>query len=229
MPSNVPFSVQFRLVKREGIGIKQVPIILAQELQSTFKGLAKRLTASAATRMNRDTGEEIRSLKSVVERKGMDISLIVYSTLLKAFIDAYGMRPGTRVPYGRGSRIYDWASRKAHYEPQGDRPKRYVKYPAYRGAGPYRKFGGKRGSKAQIKPLSRIRRANNIKVAGNARLQNKNKSVKRLAYLTARAIYDRGLRASHWNKEALEANRGRILRDLKDGIKRAVNRINRGG
>ena len=224
---SLPFTLKFRLVSHND-NLKNAPAILANEFKKGLESIGKRLTSSAETRMRKDSGDERRSLQTVIEGKGLGINVVVYSVLLKAFIDAYGMRPGVRVPYGFGSRLHTWAQRRVRL---GSNSLPKSSSTAYDGAGPRRVFQPKtkvtqvRGT---AKPrLGRVTKSG-TKVKGSARIANKNKQASRLAFLVARTIFDRGIKGTNWNRKALEANKGRIIRELKNSLSRAAVRINRG-
>lgn len=223
-----PFTVKFRLISREGQGLKKVPNILATELRGAMGTIGKRLKESASIRMRKDTGEEIKSLIIQVQGQGLNLSVVIYSQLIKAFTDAYGMRPGVRVPYGFGSRLNTWAQRRVRIGES--RPLRGETHAPYTGAGPNRIFRSRAQKAQRSSVIPRGSRVTNsgARVSGSNRIRSKNRAASRLAYLTARAIFDRGLRGSHWNREALIANKTRIVRELKNAMSRAVAKINRG-
>lgn len=219
-----PFSLKFRLEARNDL-LKEAPNILASEMRGGLQAVGHRLRTSAEVRMRRDTGAEVKSLTEIVTGRGLEYNLVVFSTLLRAFVDAYGMRPGTHVPYGKGSRLYLWAQRKVKIGPSKKLKGRST---PYAGAGPHRMFRAGTGYNriTRVKGIGRITKGSKIK--GNARIRAKGADASRLAYFTAKGILEHGITASHWNMQALEANRSRIIQEMQNAMLRAVGRIKRG-
>lgn len=211
----LPFKLQFRLEARNDL-LKKAPQILATEMRGGLRAIGKRLTTSASLRMRNDSGESIRSLRTEIEGQGLGLNVVVFSTLLKAFIDAYGMRPGTRVPYGFGTRLNTWAARRVNFGPSRSRTRTGTYFP-------------RKGRKQQLfhgHTLSRVTAT--TKVKGTHRIKNVNTNINRLAFLVSRSIFQRGIKASGWNRKALEANRAQIIQDLKNAVSRAANKIKQG-
>lgn len=225
-----PFTLKFRLVSRKE-GLKQLEKNLVTEMRGALGTIGKRLTASSESRMRRDTGESIKTLKTIIEGRGLNLSVIVYSTLLRAFIDAYGLRPGTRIPFGQGTRLNKWAERKIGTGEKTGITEGFSESTI----GPKRVFSPVKVRRVVprieiVTPVKRIRvtKKTTGPVRAVARERAKNRAANRFAFLTAREIYHRGLKGSHWNKAALEANKGRLIRELKNAISRAVNKVRRG-
>lgn len=200
-------------------GLKDAERILARNLRGGLEGLGKRLRNSAQSRMRRDLGGERKSLTIQVRGRGLDQQLLVFSTLVRAFVDALGMRRGVFIPFGPGSRLYRWASRKLAT-----------------GLLPEKKMMG-RGQRAVPRTVSHLTRrpratrpsrvTQRAQVGTGVRRSKRDRAVARLAYLAARSIYERGIVGLAWNRKALEANKARIILDVRNALVRGVQEINR--
>ena len=214
----MPIPLHFRLLSKNLSGLANAQKIFAKNLKGSLIGLGKNLRSSAQARMRRDTGDESKSLiiKVVGRNSSLPTGVEVYSTLVQAFVDAYGMRRGKLVPYRRGTKLYFWALRRSRgieSKPVQQRPRR----------------------KRKVSHLSRRPKADTTKGAGGRRRGKTqkisgqgNRRADKLAFLTARAIFEHGIRPTHWNKKALDANKQNIIRQLKNALARTVNEINRG-
>lgn len=208
--------VTFRLKYGNIRGLQRAEFIFRNQIRAALESIGKRLRTSGIARMRKATKESARSLKIEVRTNGPVMGVTVYSTLIQAFIDAEGLRKGTFANFRKGSRLYAWAER--HYGKERSKAQRVYNFKRGR---PRRKLPGRFEAKAvkqRVKPINQ---------KGRQKLRDAN--VRRFAYMAARAIYDKGIKPTHWNTEALKANRNRILLELNNGIKRAVNQINRGG
>lgn len=208
--------IKFTLKYSELKGLRTAPLILGRNLKGSLTGIGKRLIKSAQIRMREDTRASKRSLRMAITGKGGNYQLDVFSTLMQAFIDAYGLPKGTFPPFGPGTKLYQWAARKM----RSGRLKPRVVGTSY--------------SKTNRKGIHRPRRTKRLfkvnparKVDAVGRRKARQVDVKRFAYLAARAIYKNGIVPSHWNIKALEVNKSRILTDLQNGLQRTVNEINR--
>lgn len=211
----MPLHLKFRTLVHKDTGLKNAPKILSKHFRSTLLGIGKLLRASAIRRMRRDTGDEARSLIIRVENQGQRLPsrLTVFSTLVQAFVDAYGMKRGRLVPYRRGTRLYAWAFRKTR--------------------GKESKIVNKPKSRRKLSHLSRsLPRARRGKKAvvkrPRVQISNRSRQADKLAFLAARKIFEQGIKPTYWNKKALQANRQSIIRQVKNGLARAANEINRG-
>jgi len=220
----MPFAIGFRLIAHKDQGLKNALPILARNLRGGMEGLGKRLKASAETRMRRDRGDSQKSLRIEVKTQQANIQLTVYSTLVQAFVDAYGMGRGKFPPFGVGSNIYKWAERKAagneskkvRLEGSNERVlSSLTRRPRARTARPLAK-------------VNRIKRTKNVTLNSDQRRRAKKKDAKRLAFLAARVVFERGIRPTHWNKKALDANQARILQEIRNALSRAATEISRG-
>lgn len=197
--------LKFRLIKENLSGIKNANRIFEKHLRVGLEAAGKRLQRSMSARMRKDTGKSRKSLVIRIQGRGMALNMFVFSSLLSAYIDGMGLRPGVMPNFSVGSPLYKWVSRKM------------------RG-----------GSSASVKVGSapEAPKVQKIKRVGSARQVAKpsryNTQTRRLTFLVARTIKRRGIRATNWNTRALEASRGAITRELENAMARAINEINRG-
>lgn len=188
--------------------------------------LGKRLATSAASRMRKDTGESRRSLKIEVRGRGLDIHLLVFSTLVQAKIDAVGLRKGVFPPFKEGSRLHSWAKRRARgvtsarVKITGSVPKRTESQRLSN----FQRRQRLRMQKGRYRPPKATRQIGE----GSRRTRAINAKANRIAFLVARRIYRRGIKGTQWNRKALEANKSRILREMSNSIRRAMNELKRG-
>jgi hypothetical protein len=218
-----PIRVRFKLHYHENQGLRKLPEVLSQEMRGSLKGIGKLLTLSAQKRMRMDRGTARRSLTSKVSGQGLNLGVEVYSTLLRAFIDAYGMRVGTRPPWGVGSDLYEWTSRRIRTGQLTSSGKT-----AYNPVGPRRVFGARarklRATK-KTRALKRTRASKAPVVAVRTRI--KQNAMRRVSFLIARSIFEKGIVPSHWNRKALDANRARIIREIRNAVSRTINRLSK--
>jgi hypothetical protein len=210
--------VKFRLKAHKDTALKNAPRILQKNLSGGLLGLGKRLQTAARAKMRKDTGAEQRSLTYRVRATGLNINLYVYSTLVQAFVDAYGMRRGVFPDFKVNSRLFNWAKRRVRGIPV--KRIRTIGTPAGPRAKPY---------KPRVQKVRRVKRIRQIGTTTNAkqRFVAKNTEARRLAFLVARAIYRRGIAAGGWPKKTLEANKGQIMQDLRNALIRSANEIKR--
>src|SRR5262245_60726098 len=105
--------LRFRILKYRDRGIVNAPKILSKNLKGGLLEIGKRLARSARTRMRRDTGTEQKSLKILLQGQGLNLNVIVYSTLVQAFVDAYGLPRGVFPDFAINSRLYRWVRRRS--------------------------------------------------------------------------------------------------------------------
>lgn len=212
------FKVRFTSKYKKDTALKAAPKILQKNLEAGLEGLGKRLRASAKSRMRRDRGDEQKSLVVKVRVQGLNMNMMVFSTLIQAFVDAYGLRRGVFPDFKVNSRLYDWAKRRLRNIPT--KQIQTIGTPS----GP-----AKRAYKARIKKIKRRRkiRGQGEPVTSRQRHRAKVSDIRRLAFLVARAIFNRGIRAGGWPKKTLEANKQRIVRDMQNALARSANEINR--
>lgn len=145
------------------------------------------------------------------------MNLIVFSTLVQAFVDAYGLKRGVFPNFRINSSLHNWVKRRIKSGQLKE---------AVRPAGPVptkRKAGGRK-----LRQIKRLKGTVRIRAASSQqRSRAKGSNHHRLTFLVARAIYRHGIRASNWNREALKANRNMIIRELKNAIHRSANELRR--
>ena len=210
--------VRFRVLAHKDTALKRAPAILQKNLKGGLSAIGKRLQTSARTRMRKDTGAEQKSLTYRVAGTGLDLNVVIVSTLVQAFVDAYGLRRGVFPDFRVNSRLYNWVKRHHGF---------YVKLE--RGPDTHRGFI-KSGRKIKVvKRLRSIRDGGGHKLPLGAtkRARAKNSDIRRLTFLVARAIWRHGIKATGWPKKTLNANRDRIIRELKNAMSRTVSELKR--
>lgn len=225
---------------------------VAQSLDNGLAGLGKVLVPAVQGRMREFEGREKKSVRYVVEGRGRANSwarlLVVFSTVVQAFVDELGLKPGTFPPWDVGTKLFRYVRRRGltlsrpreeHHNFGVNRAKRkisHVRSRAPRGHWSRTLRGTRRGrqyaqrSGEQLKrPLARRSRAQRAALRTNARRRARQNETRRMAFLVARAIFERGIKAGRPFARTLEANRARALQAVQNAVTRAVNKINRGG
>lgn len=219
--------IAFIRKERVDLALKKAPIVLQRNLRGSLETIGKRLKSSAQLRMRRDTGESQKSLKTQVSGQGLNLQLVVFSSLTQAVIDAYGLPKGIWPNSRVGSRLYRWVIRRMKGGPEAR--EKFKKLQAKKikkgliGKVPKRKKGKYVRSVRRSRIVPEARR-----LSASERSGLKNNDIRRLSFLVARNIFRFGIRPTHWNQKALEANKTRIVRELQNGLARAVNELNRG-
>lgn len=225
----MPIPVRLRVRYSNIDGLKQVPQILSKNLRGGLTGLGKILQDASIRRMREFKGDEKKSLRVEVKGRILDLRLHVYSVLIQAFIDALGRKPGEKFPpYGPGSKIFKWA-RIRFKEGQSfsiGRNKRVISHLSRR-PNQQRRNAGIRGPQFKRNEKGKITKVAKTTLTSAERKQVNDSHTKRMAFLAARSVYERGIKPSHWNKKALEANKGRIILEIRNALVRSVNEINR--
>jgi hypothetical protein len=216
--------VGFRLKAHKLAGLRNAPKILQKHLHGGLRGIGKRLVASSRRFMRRDTGEEQKSLVIEVSGSSFERSeLEVYSTLTQAFIDAYGLRRGVFPAFRRGSRLYQWARRHANVSlSDTGNPTRTEQGPVSPIANIYRRAGGR------ITKVRRVRSGSKGTNSVGKQRRTQLDTTERMAWAIARSVYLHGIRPTHWNERALDANKAHIINDLRNAIARAAREMSRG-
>ena len=209
--------VKFRLIVHKQ-GLKNAPQVLAKHFSQSMKALGETLVNSARTRMRKDSGAARNNLRyKLTENPNLNINLVVYSNLIQAFVDAYGLRRGVFPDFRVNSKLHSWVSRKLKIGKQQLGPRQTQGVPA----GP-----AKRGRPIRtVKKLKSIAGVAPATSRGRARARNTDS--RRLAFLVARSIFQNGIRGSQWNKRTLEANKGTIMRSLKTAFYNAALELKR--
>jgi len=214
------FRLNFRITANKTAGLKNAPAILAKNLRGGLETVGKRLRTSAQGKMRKDTGEEQKSLKISVTGDKVNWNLLVYSTLVQAFVDAYGLRRGVFPPFRVNSKLYKWVQRRFGNKP----PKAVATVGTPHGPRVIKK---KRKIKI-LKRLNRPHRQPTKSLSHKKRTGAKTNDVKRVAFLVARAIFTRGVPATNWPNKTLQSNKQMIVREMSNALQRAANEINRG-
>ena len=235
-------SVTFRLLIRKD-GLLRLPNLLNKNMSGGLWVVGKRLVSSAKSRMRKDSGAEHKSLNVLVQGSKLGLRLTVYSEIVQAFVDAYGLRRGVFPNFRINSKLYKWSMRrvtkvtfkkmkgtkgkvktlgasKRVVVPEGPIPHLGVKgqIPSYQ----LRKITSVLGVKHGVKVSGP-----GVIVKASARFKAKQNDAKRLAFLVARAIYNRGVKPTAWNKKTLEANKQMIIREMQNAIARTANELGR--
>lgn len=214
---NRVINVKFRQKAFKIRGLKNANQILSKHMRGGLSGIGRRLKATAPRFMRKDQGTAQRSLQIKTTGTFENARVEVFSTIIQAIIDAYGLRRGVHAPYAPGSRLYRWASRKLD-----GRVSRTVNPAAGPvSPNPLRRAGGR---VVRVKRVSRV-----INTTARVSRTAKERSILIFARRVARMIYLKGIKPTHWNERALEANKGHILNDLRNALRRAANEMSHGG
>jgi hypothetical protein len=232
------FTIRFKLLTNPnttGKNISELPKVLKRQLRGSLTTIGKRLTRSSRSRMRKDTGTAQKSLTTKIRDDGnLDMGVTVYSTLIQAFIDAYGLKRGVMPNSRVNSELYKWVRRKIKIDKVGKfkratltRSKR-VRLPGIGTKQDVRRFG--RRSRARqatelrtVTPIGQDFPTRRI----TRKQRSEHNSAKRLTFVIARHIKQAGIRATRWNREALQSNRAGIVREFQNAIKRTANELKR--
>lgn len=216
---------RFKLRYKRDVVLKKAPNVISKHIRRGLEILGRRLRTSSASRMRKNTGAEARSLQIQVTGNFLDLELRVFSTLIRAYIDAYGLPRGVFPPYGLGTPLYRWALTKAN----GNSFKRVKTVKDIRSV---RTLTRNRSKSRRELVASKAQKVNPITEKATSVLSRGQRSARaqarRTAYLVARSIYQKGIRATHWNTRALDANKSRIIREMQNSLARAANELRRG-
>jgi hypothetical protein len=209
------------------------------------------LRESAREIIRRDTGEAARRIKVLIVGKGLNKLVEVYGELVQHVVDQNGLPPGIFPPWDVGSRIYQYVERKGlhnriqrseHHNFGVRRLPRKVSHVKSRRPANVRASIRAKGTEALGSPGSntanrrasgrglRPRRVNtrNQTTTRSNRSLSRERAIRRIAFLIARSIFERGIRANQWASKTLETNSVQVIRDLQDAFIEAVAEINRG-
>lgn len=209
-------NVKFRQKVFRIKGLTNANAILTKATRGWLDGVSKRLKSSAVRYMRRNTGESQRSL--MVSRTGTfeNARVDVFSNIVQAIVDAYGLRRGVFPPYAPGSRLHAWARKKL----SGRASATVTRVAGPVSPDPLRRAGGRVISVRKVRPVARA--------GARVKLPPKDRYIEIFAKRVARKIYLQGIKPTHWNERALDANRNHILNDLRNAIRRAANEMTRG-
>lgn len=219
----MPISVRFRVIehKTKLSGIKSAEKILRRNLTTGLESVGKRFEKSSVSRMRKDTGTTQKSLQVVVNKDISNLGVLVFSDRIAAYIDAEGLPRGIFPPFGEGTPLYRWASRRARGKAikkvtTEKVPKRSL-YQLNENWLRRQRLRGVRGIKS-------VRKA---RAGGNKAVRKLRNDSRRIAFLAARAIFRRGIKATHWNRKALEANKTVMVKEIQNAISRAIVEMKR--
>jgi hypothetical protein len=218
-----------------GTGLKDARTIMTTALIGGLEGIGKILIPAIQGRMREFKGSEKRNLTYSIAGKGLNKSLDVYGTLIQTFIDELGLKPGTFAPWDVNTLIFAYVRRKGlASRPESERHNAGVKRQARKVFHVRQTTNARRGRRyrqagqGQLKrPLARRSGKQLRELRHNARKRARDNSTRRIAFLVARAIYERGIRANAPFARTLEAYRARIIREVGNAFIRAVNKMNR--
>lgn len=220
--------------------------ILVRHTTETLDRLGRELREDVIPRMREFRGLERKSVKFQVSGRGLNKLVEVYSTLIQAFVDEYGLPPGVFPPWDIGSNIYRYVERKGlhrlserrqfHNFNVRRRPRK-VSHVTSRRPSSKRAGGSGRGAEGLGQPRpartrSQARQAHRARVKQQSATRSRasitnDRAIRRVAFLIARSIFERGIRAGRPFALALEANRERVISELQQAFVRAVAEINR--
>lgn len=221
--------------KIHGTGLKDARTIFTDAIIGGLEGLGKILMPAVAGRMRRFQGLEQRNLATRIEGRGLNKSLEVFGTLVQTFIDELGLAPGTFPPWDVNTALFKYVRARGlvkrptterHYANQRRRARKVIHVRQSSNARRGRRYRQK--SQDQLKrPLARRSGKQVRELRKNARRRARNNATRRLAFLVARAIFERGIKANAPFAKTLEAYEARIIREIANAFTRAVNKVNR--
>lgn len=202
-------------------GLKQARPILQRNMRLGLTRIGGLFQKGAVSRMRKDTGESIKSLQIVVRGKGLDLGVLVFSEKIQALIDAQGLPRGIFPPFGEGTPLYRWAQRKIR-----SNPSKRVKL----GAVPKRSLFQLNKNYLRRQRLRNVTKVKKVRVGRRRRSEQVtglDNQGKRLAFIVARVIYRKGIRATHWNTKALQANKNKAIAYISYAIQRSITEMRR--
>lgn len=187
--------------------------------------MGQKLQASSRIHMRKDTGAQQKDVSYRVTIAGLNMNLLVFSTVVQSFVDAYGLKRGTFPDFRVNSKLYGWVKRKFGLRQliEIERTKK-------------EKSEAKKFQRENLRPkrrkLKQVRRLKSITTVGvfvstSKRNRAKASNLKRLTYLVARAIFLHGIKAGGWTKKTLEANKTVIISELQAAMVNAAQEIRR--
>jgi hypothetical protein len=208
----------------------QADRIIQRNVNNAFDALGRHLQKGVRGRVRYFQGGERKGVKYEVTGRGLNKFLDVFGELMQHVIDELGLPPGVFPPFGPGTRIYTYAKGRAtragtlKAEAQSNREPRKASHVGSRrpkGTPGARRVGASHAATA----ARRVGRAARARKSPASALTDRR--VRRSAFLIARAIFERGIRAGEPFGRTLTANRSKILTDVSNAFVRAVNEINR--
>lgn len=217
--------LRLRVLTHKTSALTNAPAILQRNLKGGLLSLGQKIQASSRTHMRKDTGAEQKDVSYRVTIAGLNMNLIVFATVVQAFVDAYGLKRGTFPDFRVNSKLYNWVKRRVGVRQLNEitRSKKELKKA--------RKFQQKnlRVTKRRPKQIKRLKGITNrvAFISTSKRNRAKASNVRRLTYLVARAIFLHGIKAGGWTKKTLEANKSVIISELQSAMSKAVQEIRR--
>lgn len=203
-------------------------------LDGVLNNLGRHLQRGLRGRVRRFRGDERKNVKYEVTGRGFNKALSVFGDLIQLWVDEYGLRPGVFQPWGIGSRIYRYVAKLGLVRKPFDsgarakRPRR-LSHVSTRRPGPRRAAGVQRTSPDSAGRTGRPRRYAAPVAQRSPAAERRARATRRIAFLVARAIFERGIKAQAPIARTFAANESKILRDIANAFSRAVYKINRGG
>lgn len=231
----MPLPVLRLRAKIRGKGLETAPKILTDAIVGGLEGLGKILIPAVTGRMRLFTGAERRNVSTRITGRGINRSLEVFGTLVQTFIDELGLPPGTFPPWDTNTLLFRYVRRQGlvgrptterHYAGVRRRARKVIHVRQSANARRGRRYR-QRAQDDLKRPLARRSAKQVRELRKNARRRARDNSTRRLAFLVARAIFERGITANKPFARTLEAYRARIIREVANAFIRAVNKINR--
>lgn len=211
--------------------LRRAPNILVAQLTGGLDGLGKLLREGVRSRVRVFRGDERKGIKYQVSGKDLNKTLEVYGELVQHFIDEMGLPPGTFPPSDVGSLLFQWVEKKASgwstERKPTERRASHVHTRRPRAGPPRGARKSTRHKRAAAKGRSKGPRAQSARAKPNPKALARQRFIKGLAFVAARAIFENGIRPGRPFALTLEANKRRIFREVQNAFTRAVNEINR--
>jgi len=235
MPIPLRFTVDYQVMS-----LREMRLALAESVAAGMDTLGRQLVTSVRGRMREFKGQEKRNVRYQVTggRRDLNLELEVSGNLVQTAVDELGLRVGVFPPWGVGSRLYEWVRKKGLHlrgtppaRARGARNAR-AKGASHLTGGENRRAGRTYRQQPQgqlARPLNRRSKAQRQTLKRNAARRKRENNIRRVAFLIARAIFERGIRPGTPPFAAtLAANQRRIDLGMRNAVAQAVKRINRG-
>lgn len=221
-------------VTRDTPGLDRAERTLVESLNNALDALGRHLQRALRGRTRRSRGDEQKNIKYEIRGEGLNKTLYVFGDLIQLWVDEYGLRPGVFPPWDKGSRLYAWVDRlglvdRPHEERfNAGRARRARRVSHVASRQPRRATRVSRRAAVSGGRVGGTRHRAAARQERTASQQRRAKATRRLAFLVARAIFERGIKAGKPIARTFEANRAKIVKDVTNAFVRAVNKINRG-
>lgn len=211
--------------------LKRAPNILVAQLSGGLEGLGKLLQAGVRSRVRNFRGNEKRGVKFEVSGNGLNKTLEVFGELVQHFIDELGLPPGTFPPSDVGSLLFQWVEKKsAGWSTEHKPTERRASHVRSRHPSAGRFRGARtstRKKRAAPKGRGKGNRAQPARAKPNPKALARQRFIRGLAFVAARAIFENGIAPGMPFAKTLQANRRRVFREVQNAFARAVNQINK--